>query len=384
MKEKKLSLKLKCILCTLSTLFVLGTGFIGCGEDDDDEAYETIDIPVVQDKLMLTYEGMTTENGWAATDIIFNKPEEIHSIKTKVTINDLNRGDISAGLRVGGHFYSDSFGDVWAAVYIGDIGNGIEGWWDIFSNVGGNKLGYGSLVSPGGLSIGNTYNISIAFDEILKKFTFSVNNQIASYPAIDYQGPPNENWKTILSQVSGDPNTGPATSSFALDCIYVNNDTTPYYDFANLNISNWCVNHICEDCEGSENDEDTHEDIGTSFLGSWNITYNVDGSGCAVDDIASEQTVKILRHDNIYSISSSEFGTAKTSIQMIGKTLYLEQFIYYHENSDTWQNVNGYYTMNSNNNTLNFEGSLIFLTDKEGTPLCSMAMTGIGNRLDES
>ncbi len=84
---------------------------------------------------------------------------------------------------------TDYTGDVWAAIFVGERGNGLEAWWEIWESLNGGFTSDvmrddGTLAMPGELTTGTAYRARIEYDGA-ETFTFTLgaNVETGSGPA---------------------------------------------------------------------------------------------------------------------------------------------------------------------------------------------------------
>ena len=108
---------------------------------------------------------------------VFQDPASINSIAALISVNEAVSDTLYAAdgfARLEGYFYNakasgSQIGDIWAGLYIGDRGLGLEAWWkakevmdDYLSEW--KDVGSGALIPPGVLSYGNEFDVEIAYD----------------------------------------------------------------------------------------------------------------------------------------------------------------------------------------------------------------------------
>ena len=177
----------------------------------------------------------------------------ILSIQCDIAVEQtqLDSGDGALSFaRVNGFFYNTqgsggATGDVWAGVYIGDRGNGLEAWWDVSEALDDNQstwdeLDAGTLAVPN-LSYGEAYTVKLTYDGSTG-FTFSVAGVSAT---VNGNSPrlrdPVTAFKGLTVGAYGYSGaTGDGYISAAFDNVYTNDESTAYDTFdAALDNSLW-------------------------------------------------------------------------------------------------------------------------------------------------
>jgi hypothetical protein len=183
----------------------------------------------------------------------FQNPSSINIIQCDITVvaTNLDTGTNPYSVaRIEGVFYNASNpetqqGNIWAGVYIGDRGNGIEAWWTVQESQDDqgtiwNTLGTGTLNVPG-LAYGNPYTTKLEYDGT-NGFTFTVagvNDSFTGPPLIGATANP---FKALRTRARSHVGSGTGYVSALFDNVFVNN--APYDDFstAPLDRTKWLQN----------------------------------------------------------------------------------------------------------------------------------------------
>jgi hypothetical protein len=113
----------------------------------------------------------------ARNNTSFESPSTIDVIECDITIVEVNLDagtDNRSFARISGRFYNTKNlvteeGDVWAGLYIGNRGSGLEVWWEVNESLDAvgstwQLRGSGTLTIQGGLDYGIAYTAKIDYD----------------------------------------------------------------------------------------------------------------------------------------------------------------------------------------------------------------------------
>jgi len=212
--------------------------------------------------------GNNTFNEEARDNTAFQNPGSIHTIECdiKVVAAVLDTGtDPRSFARINGRFYNTNMlnptthkGDIWAGVFIGDRGSGLEAWWEIWESTDdeGNSWadgGHGPLIGPGTLTIGNPYTAKIEYDGN-KQFTFTVAG-VSSGPVVgpDRLGAAFLAFKGLGTGAYSAGGTGTGYASALFDNVYTNNSA--YDDFSStptLDQTKWQALEFAREISGGK------------------------------------------------------------------------------------------------------------------------------------
>jgi hypothetical protein len=182
----------------------------------------------------------------------FQNPSSINSIQCDITVIEtkLDSGtDPRSFARIDGRFYNTNTanptthkGDVWAAVFIGNRGSGLEAWWEIHesSDDTGDSWedrGHGTL-DVLGLTSGVPYTTKLEYDGT-NQFTFTVGTVSGVVFGPARQGAEFHAYKGLETGVYSAGGSGIGYASALFDNVFVNNN--PYDDFSTgaLEPTNW-------------------------------------------------------------------------------------------------------------------------------------------------
>jgi hypothetical protein len=181
-------------------------------------------------------------------------PSSINIIACDISVNVADPdtgGNSEVFARVDGRFYKTlnsgtERGDIWAGLYLGDRGSGLEAWWKVFEALDDNgneweEKGSGSIDVPG-LTYDQSYNVKIDYNGT-NGFVFSVAGETASFTGPARQGPAFTSYKALETVVSATGGDGSGYISASFDNVFINNEGSAYDDFsaAPLDQSKWEV-----------------------------------------------------------------------------------------------------------------------------------------------
>jgi hypothetical protein len=174
------------------------------------------------------------------------------AMQATISVIAVADGGSRASANVEGRYYNavsaaptDAIGDVFAAVSIGDRGNGLEAWWEIVQATAPDftawiQVSSGTIIAPGTLSTGSAYVTKIEYDGD-RTFTFDV----AGTSSGSVTGPARVGFPASSSQrLSASTDccgTNPSIKA-TFDDIYLDNNLTVYDDFSSgpyLDRSKW-------------------------------------------------------------------------------------------------------------------------------------------------
>lgn len=137
----------------------------------------------------------------------------LSSLAATVTVENV---EIEAGswsmVRLEGIYYNvlsasptDYTGDIWAAIFIGERGNGLEAWWEVWESLNSGftddvMRDGGTLVLPGVLTIGTAYQAKIEYDGNTQ-FTFTLGANVANGNGPPRMGGPSDGYQEFSTRV---------------------------------------------------------------------------------------------------------------------------------------------------------------------------------------
>jgi hypothetical protein len=167
----------------------------------------------------------------------------IEAIQCDISVNvaTLDAGPNSdAFARVGGRFYNSrgtptQMGDIYSGVYIGNRGNGIQAWWEVWEALdieayNWEKIGSGTLTVPE-LAYGQSYTVKIDYNGT-NEFTFTAEGVSDSFTGPQRKGPETLSYKGLDTGVSTDGEGGNGYVSASFDNVYINDQGTAFDDFS--------------------------------------------------------------------------------------------------------------------------------------------------------
>jgi len=217
------------------------------------------------DKLISKIQSSGTDT-YVRNSTRFQNQATINVIQCDIVINEatLDTGtDVLSFARINGFFYNTAgsgnvTGDVWAGVYIGDRGSGLEAFWIVEEmlnddRTSSNLLGEGTLIVPG-LNYGLTYIVKLEYDGDAT-FTFTVagvsktintgrtsmGDAITPFKAL-----------TVGAYSNGGSGSGFVSASF--DNVQIDDPLTAYDDFSTtpLDQTNWVDKELVREISGGK------------------------------------------------------------------------------------------------------------------------------------
>lgn len=181
----------------------------------------------------------------------FQDPASINTIACDITLvkTILDTGSYPTSFaRIEGFFYNTQStggakGDIWAAVVIGDRGDGLEAWWEVEEFLDDDMTDWvtytGMLIGPGEITYNTVYPTEIAYDGT-NGFGFTVDTAFYSYAYENFrQRDAITQTKTLTTGINAQEGSGTGYASALFDNVYI--DDEPYDDFetAPLDPTRW-------------------------------------------------------------------------------------------------------------------------------------------------
>ena len=205
---------------------------------------------VANEKLVLK---SATALGSSRNRSTFKTLEVIKAIEADVTVvNSQLESDTTANaeVRLDGHFYNtlssgdDMTGDVWAAVRIVENGSGLEADYIILESLDADfdtwKTWDSGTISTG-LSYGQPYTLKVEYDNVLNKFTFTVDSisvSVFSTSLPEYsRNPVLQSWN--LTAGINDAESGVNLIHALFDDVYINDTVYDNFSTAPLDQTKW-------------------------------------------------------------------------------------------------------------------------------------------------
>jgi hypothetical protein len=330
------------MVVVLFSIFILGVPAFGDTGLYDDFSGPYIDgqkwidrelVREVVDGKLVSKVGNDTSTEEARNNLAFQNPSSINVIQCDITVVDTNL-DTGSGsqsfARINGRFYNANTsdpttqkGDVWAGVFIGDRGSGLEAWWDINQCLddAGNSWadrGRGTLPVPG-LTYGAPYTTKLEYDDVTNQFTFTVggvSSGAVAGPA--RQGAEFLEFKGLGTGAYSSGGSGIGYASATFDDVYINDSSTLYEDFTGrLDSTKWQYLEIVREISNGK------------------LRLNVQADGERADATLSpiDQTTDYLQ-TKVLVESSSGVSPGATAIARIGG--------YYYNDTHGPDSYNGY------------------------------------------
>jgi len=177
----------------------------------------------------------------------FQDPASITTIACDITLvkTILDTGSYPISFaRIEGFFYNTqdsggAEGDIWAAVVIGDRGNGLEAWWEVDDDMTDLVTITRSLIDPGEMTYNTVYPTEIAYDGT-NRFQFTVGTAVDSYAGPTKLSDAITQIKTLTTGINAQEGSGTGYASALFDNVYIN-DQQLYDDFdtAPLDPAKW-------------------------------------------------------------------------------------------------------------------------------------------------
>ena len=219
---------------------------------------------VVSGKLVSKL-GNASGDGMFRNTTRFQNPASINAIECDLTIvaANLDAGtDPRSFARVDGRFYNTqgaggAKGDIWAAVYIGDRGSGLEAYWLVLESLDDTSANWepkgSGTIATGLLSLGTAYTAKIEYDGT-NGFTFTVAAASESFTGPDRKRAAFVAYKGLVTGIDANGGTGTGYASASFDDVYINNQATAYDDFstAPLNRTKWRALEFVREISGGK------------------------------------------------------------------------------------------------------------------------------------
>jgi hypothetical protein len=165
---------------------------------------------IVDGRLVL--KAASPANGGARTRLR-TRSTALSSLEATVTVESaaVETGSWSM-VRLEGIYYNvlsaspaDFTGDIWAAIFIGERGNGLEAWWEVWESLNSEftddvMRDGGTLALPGVLSTGTAYQAKIEYDGN-DQFTFTVGANVATGNGPARMGGPSSGYQEFSTRV---------------------------------------------------------------------------------------------------------------------------------------------------------------------------------------
>jgi len=207
---------------------------------------------IANEKLVMKTRNSTIDKKSRATSS-FQNPLSITTIQCDISVTeaDLDTGTNPSSFgRIQGFFYNTqssggATGDVYASVSIGDRGNGIDAWWEVYEADDDGLNNYteietGTIIVPG-LAYGNSYTAILEYNGD-KSFTFTVGGVSASFTSgPDKQRDAVTQHKALSAgaYTDGDGGSGSGYASTTFDNVLTNGTAYDDFDSSPLDQTKW-------------------------------------------------------------------------------------------------------------------------------------------------
>ncbi len=188
-------------------------------------------------------------------ELPFVDPDNIHTIQAEITlveaVQDKQDSESKSYAYIGGYFYSvnetlELAGDIYAEICIGNRGNGLEAFWEVYKRLTNDSLqwknlGQGTISLDEPILFGKPVTAKLAYDGN-KTFEFSVNGKTVNYTGTESRiRPPQQSFKALLVGIEAFNGSDSGFISATFDNVYINNSLEVYDDFSgtNLDLSKW-------------------------------------------------------------------------------------------------------------------------------------------------
>ena len=204
-----------------------------------------LEVDPVREKLISKISN-TPDDGTKALTVLFQNPGSINAVELELTVVEANLDTgygTSSMAGIEGYFYNTrsseeasedtpSNGNVAAAIYIGDRGNGLEAFWTVKEVVNGllEEKGAGTLIPPETLEYETAYIVKIIYDGD-NSFEFTVDEASDSFTASDRQRDAEDPLKYLITAVNASGGSGKGYMSVLFDKVYTNEGSTAYDNF---------------------------------------------------------------------------------------------------------------------------------------------------------
>jgi hypothetical protein len=210
--------------------------------------------------------GNASGTGFFDNSTLFQDPTSINTIESEITVvvTNLDTGnDPISFARIGGFFYNTqtsggATGDIWAAVFIGDRGSGLEAFWEVEEALDDDLTnfelkGSGTLIGPGTLTHGIPYTVKLDYDGNTG-FEFTVAGESESFIGPARQRVAVTEFKALITGIDADGGSGTGYVYAWFDDVYVNNEGTAYDTFttAPLDQANWRSSEVVREIAGGK------------------------------------------------------------------------------------------------------------------------------------
>jgi hypothetical protein len=188
-------------------------------------------------------------------ELPFADPGEINAIQAEITlveaIPDKQDLESESCAIIGGFFYSineieELAGDIYAEIYIGNRGNGLEAFWEVNKRMTNDSLqwellGEGTIILDSPMQFNVPVTVKLSYDGN-KTFVFSVNGKTNNFTGtIEKKRGPQESFKALLVGIEAFDGSNSGFISAKFDNVYINNFQTIYDNFSGstINLTKW-------------------------------------------------------------------------------------------------------------------------------------------------
>ncbi len=207
-----------------------------------------LEVDPVREKLIAKVSN-TPDDGTKALTILFQNSGSINAVEFQLTVIEANldTGYVTNSIAgIEGYFYNTRSseeasedtpdnGNIAAAIYIGDRGNGLEAFWTVKEVVDGSleEKGAGTLIPPETLEYEAAYTVKIAYDGD-NGFELTVDEITDSFTGPARQRDAVDPLKYLITAVNAGGGSGKGYMSVLFDKVYINEGSTAYDNFEGM------------------------------------------------------------------------------------------------------------------------------------------------------
>ncbi len=189
-------------------------------------------------KLISKIGGPNGDSGFRGNSFQFADPNNINTIETKVSITEASiAGDNISFLaaQISGTFYEEVGGhEVWGFISLEYNGTVYESYYGIQTSLGFRGGTFALAIQPG-----TEYTLKVDYNPITQEFIFSANTESHSVTGEARNVPPVNGYRSLETNIVGNPNGGSGYLSATFDDVYVNNVIFEDFSVSPLSATKW-------------------------------------------------------------------------------------------------------------------------------------------------